>query len=466
MSHLKTRSACNRCHQQKLRCTKTKDHASCERCAKLNMECRYSPRKRQAGRGRSLGTDPGAWLESRDLAPAIEVAMPDTRQSIPTVSDNFEIDWLSTCYSLQFGFAGTPAPDLYWPHQFAESSNSLALDHYDRVLHGAPLPTIPVHQDAPGEVGCNKSLEISTDYQLHEENINASIGLESSLTSMAGRLTSLNMALYECASKLPSIKPSRPESVDISNTPCTTGSSTRKAALLALDEVFHVTNEFIDVMKALFPTTGCHEIPPLTINLTDPNPPCLSQEVNTILPSHTTPQFLGRSSAPSPAPDPEISPSSSLAADPSPHLDEATMLLFLSCHCRLTEIYESIFHAMQRCIAGSRAPPPPYHPPPPPPPAGIILPQFRVGGPGGVGRAALRVDFDGPRLPPAMVSMYMVLVAALSAQAWVEVGEALRRGGARAPLAHAGVASLAWDVAIKRTDSMARTIDVVQLLLE
>ncbi|KAF2971680.1 hypothetical protein GQX73_g1868 [Xylaria multiplex] len=51
------------------------------------------------------------------------------------------------------------------------------------------------------------------------------------------------------------------------------------------------------------------------------------------------------------------------------HLDEATLLLFLSCHCRLVEIYESLFQAIQRCIKGPHTT---SHSP-----AGIILPQLQ-----------------------------------------------------------------------------------------
>ena len=43
-SNRNIRSACNRCHSQKLRCIRKTGHVSCERCLKLNTPCRLRPR--------------------------------------------------------------------------------------------------------------------------------------------------------------------------------------------------------------------------------------------------------------------------------------------------------------------------------------------------------------------------------------------------------------------------------------
>ena len=40
----KVRTACNRCHGQKLRCIKKPGQTKCERCRKLHTSCRFSPR--------------------------------------------------------------------------------------------------------------------------------------------------------------------------------------------------------------------------------------------------------------------------------------------------------------------------------------------------------------------------------------------------------------------------------------
>ena len=40
----KTRSSCDRCHAQKLRCTREKGTDICHRCLRLQIPCRFSPR--------------------------------------------------------------------------------------------------------------------------------------------------------------------------------------------------------------------------------------------------------------------------------------------------------------------------------------------------------------------------------------------------------------------------------------
>ncbi|KAI1133092.1 hypothetical protein F5Y10DRAFT_229360 [Nemania abortiva] len=444
---IKFRSACNRCHQQKLRCIKAKEHTSCERCTKLKTDCRFSPRRRQASRYRHPGTDPGARLGSRGLAPAMAPAMPDMEPSVSwlpfpsvTMGDEEGLGHLDSdlIFPTPVDLAGMLATD---PSQLGSLAEPLSLHALGYDGDGVTPHATHIHRHAEGQAGGNCSLDLLTPYQLLGHHNDLGGGMGGSFPCTTRRLTSLNMALYECASKLPSIKLG---SVDVANGPCSMNHRARKTALLALDEVFNGTNEFINVMKDLLPTTGGHGIPTLTVTRATPNP-------------------LGHSlrALPEPVLEPEVSPP---PIDPLPQFDEATRLLFLSCHCRLIEIYESIFQAMQRCIAGSREA---SHST-----AGIILPQLQVGGLGGVSSPALRVDFEGPRLPPATISMYMVLITTTSAQLWTQVGEALRWGrgyrgsGNQASTVHAEeIVGPAWDVAMKKTDSMSRTIEVVQYLL-
>jgi hypothetical protein len=94
LSRRKTRSACDRCHQQKLRCIQTKGKMGCERCVRLEMECRYSPRERRRKPVRTGSSAP------RNLPPVIAPArsdscglQPSAMVTIPEVVD--ECDWLS-----------------------------------------------------------------------------------------------------------------------------------------------------------------------------------------------------------------------------------------------------------------------------------------------------------------------------------------------------------------------------------
>ncbi|RYC56885.1 hypothetical protein CHU98_g9328 [Xylaria longipes] len=464
-----TRSACNRCHQQKLRCIKTKEQASCERCARLKTECRYRPRGRRNVRNGLSDPGSGSCVEPRSLAPAIVPAMPN----MTGAPEEIDYDWFSFLNTdmnnaEEFGYLDSdlrlPLPTglgrtfgtVACPSSgFAEPLSVRALEHHD----GEVLDIVPFHQDTIGAVGSNHSPDSHSPYGLHGYHDKPSRGLGRPLSSTVGRLTSLSMALYECASKLPSIKITRDETAGTANVPYAMGSSRREGALLALDEIFRATNEFIDVMKSPYPTTSCPEILTTASMSTTSH---LTQGVPTALPPRVTPQvpvdqpaiFEGFHEA-------EISSS----IPPFPHLDEATLLLCLSCHCQLVEIYKSVFHAMRRCLEGSNAAPPSR--------TGIILPQLQVGGSGGVSCPALRVDFNEPLLPPATVSMYMTLITMLSSQLWAQVADALRSGRGRdydnssnqAPILHLGVAGPTWGVAMERTDNMERTIELVKRML-
>ncbi|KAH8164835.1 hypothetical protein CIB48_g3424 [Xylaria polymorpha] len=306
-------------------------------------------------------------------------------------------------------------------------------------------------------VGGSHSPDTHSPYGLYGGyHDNPSRGLGRPVTSTIGRLTSLSMALYECASKLPSIKTCQAESTEI---PSAMESSRRGRALLALDEVFCATNEFINVMKNPYATP---EIPTSTLTTSS-----LTQMEPGVYTPHVAPHVLSRQGfITEPTIQPAVIESSHESAVSSPiqpfqHLDEAGILMFLSCHCQLVEIYKSVFQAMRRCLEGSKAAPHST--------AGIILPQLQVGGSGGINSPALRVDFNGPLLPPATVSMYMSLITTLSSQLWAQVADALRKGRGydassnhHAPSRSGGPA---WGIAIERTDNMEQTIELVKRML-
>ncbi|KAJ2985249.1 hypothetical protein NUW58_g5636 [Xylaria curta] len=398
-SRPKTRSACNRCHQQKLRCTKAKGQTSCERCIKIKIECRYSPRN---ARSKPQGATPGT--TRRGLAPAIEPARPDIQRSVSVAlaADGAQYDWLSF-------------PDMGLDN--AESLGYLGYDSAFPIHYGdrEAQYILPGCDNMLGDVQGNHSLDVFDSHAAPQEQLeNPSAQPERLVGSTTGRLASLNVALYECASKLPSIKAYRTEVVSTTDISHALNSTTRVAALLVLDEVFCVTNNFISVINNLFLIPGCHEAP---ATLTTPASSSSAPGANTASQECVAPQLLMRHrelvldpllqpaimGGPS---EPEIPPS---ATQPFPQLDEGTALLFLSCHYRLAEIYEVVFQAMQWCIDRSYAAPQST--------AGTTLPQLhQVGGSGGVSFPALRVDFNGPPLQPVTASMYLALMLTLSSQ--------------------------------------------------
>ncbi|KAI0866385.1 hypothetical protein F4860DRAFT_137734 [Xylaria cubensis] len=469
-----THSACSRCHQQKLRCIKTKEQVSCERCIRLKTECRYRSRGRRGAQNGPSNPQPGAWVKMRSLAPAVVPAFPD----ISEVLKDIDYDWLSflnaetnskeelgyldsgPISTLQTGSGGTLSPNSCQSSHSIETLNTHTPDHDDSEA----FDIATVYQDTAGAVGSIYSLDSHSPYGFAYHS-NPSRGSGRPLTSIVGRLTNLSMALYECAGKLPSIKIPRIELVGPVNVPCAMDSTRREGALLALDEVFRVTNEFINVMKNPYSIPNCPETPTLTIASTIRSTQSTQTEP-TINPPYVVPQVLSDqqrfATEPTfqlPTHEPEISSS----MQPFSHLDEATMLLFLSCHCRLVEIYSSVFQAMRQCLEGSNATTRSR--------AGVILPQLQVGGSGGISSPALRVDFDGPLLPPATVSMYMTLITTLSSQLWAQVADALRKGkgyddlGNQAHIPHLRMVGPTWGLAMERTDDIEQTIELVKRLL-
>ncbi|KAK5634786.1 hypothetical protein RRF57_010499 [Xylaria bambusicola] len=444
MSHGKTRSACNRCHQQKLRCVKTIEQSTCERCARLKIECRYSPRERRVGRSGQCRT--GAWPGPRNLAP---LPMPHTQQTIAPIPGSNECSWLScpntaienaeglrkrlnqipvfcvVALTLRFCPPGYPSSDARslgmstsQPYQLTEALGLYTLDH-----DGGPVIRMESNnQIMTSEVGDDCTLEslgINGQY-----NDGPSCVLGYPLTSTAGRLTSLNMALYECASKLPSIEPRRVEPAGGAYNTHSISNNRRETALFALDELFCATNEFISIMKSLYSTSTDSEIS-----------------------NHSRR-----------APTTEGSFQSTQGMLYTASTDEATKLLFLSCHCRLADIYESIFKGIQRCLSGSYAATHSI--------AGVILPQLQVGGFGGVNSPGMRVDSNGPSLPRATISMYLILTITLSSQLWAQIRCMMGMESScriQVPMtADPEVADPAWDTAKKRTNRLSRAIEVIQ----
>lgn len=67
----KLRSACNRCHSQKLRCIQEPDHATCRRCTRLGISCQYAPRTRRAPKRQATGSafaHPGSLVDCPSAA--------------------------------------------------------------------------------------------------------------------------------------------------------------------------------------------------------------------------------------------------------------------------------------------------------------------------------------------------------------------------------------------------------------
>lgn len=91
----KTRSACNRCHSQKLKCVKASGQLSCERCLRLKTGCRFGPRVTRASQKpleqvtNLLQHD---WNESSSISTFAPMPI---LQSNEMILDMDDADWLS-----------------------------------------------------------------------------------------------------------------------------------------------------------------------------------------------------------------------------------------------------------------------------------------------------------------------------------------------------------------------------------
>jgi Fungal Zn(2)-Cys(6) binuclear cluster domain len=87
----KVRSACNRCHSQKIRCVRKTGLLSCERCVRLKSICRYAPRAPRASLKPSEQSATGCIHEPTSVSASIATPIAPS----DTVNADFdEDDWL------------------------------------------------------------------------------------------------------------------------------------------------------------------------------------------------------------------------------------------------------------------------------------------------------------------------------------------------------------------------------------
>jgi hypothetical protein len=214
-------------------------------------------------------------------------------------------------------------------------------------------------------------------------------------TSPVRKLASLNAALYECTQNLPSINES--------DRGHATGLGSRKATIFAIDDLLRLTAEFIEVTKCLFndenePSSISSTIYPIQTDSEHP----LSLHDFGILPdesvSFTTQESLARSCS---------------------QVDEATMSLIFSCHCRVRELYVSLFQMMQDCVSKSLRPQLGSN-------WAVILPRLQVGS---VASSPVRVDIHTPIPSKASSAMYMLMITMLSSHLWEQMADLMKING-------------------------------------
>ena len=244
--------------------------------------------------------------------------------------------------------------------------------------------------------------------------------------SIIQRLASLDVALYECGLKIPSSINAGSDSIGI---------GTRKSKL------FRLTTEFLDNFSCLSHEAGQLNLSPSSTIQTE-------SDAESTLPLFTYSLRLSKTIQPAGIEEP---------TRPFPPLDEATMFMIVSCHCRLTEIYVSLFEMMQACSKHSLAPRRDKD-------WSIILPQLQVGS---IASPPAHVDINTP-VSSATSSMYMLMITMLSSQLWEQFADKTRvsdgisvRFGSRSVLT-----KTVWDNVTDKNDRMSQTIDNTRRLLQ
>ncbi|KAH8659823.1 hypothetical protein BX600DRAFT_50955 [Xylariales sp. PMI_506] len=470
----KPRLACNRCHSQKLRCVKKGQQSACERCSKLKTRCQFSSRASWRSK-KCRAQDPGqettdrsdqqplpqsALMPSMDAFVAADIGLVLAGSNIET--ENFEAQ--APAYPFLYSSADN-SPNLLDSLSWQDSHSEFQpLGQVDNHLAMMVNRDVCNQTSIAGESSSCPSLLPSLQFDVFHESFNHENEPSSHLVR---KLASLSLLLHSCAETLPSI------ANPCQGSPVTDGAAVmnkKDATLFAIDELFHTTTEFINVLKLL------------GVGIGKSTEPCFFPDLlSDGLDEH-------RHWYPSPATTERVSENRATFGT-HPPLDEATMFMVISCHCRLAEIYESIFRRIQAC-ARSAAPARPL-PPRQPPGWGIILPRLQFGS---ISSPALRVDsVTGP--PPTSTSaMYMVLITMLASQLWEQVAITMNQSGEgssvnggntvrynrdkaqeteyqddRGEAAMSGARSAisgVWAAVMERTGSLSRTIEATKTMLQ
>ncbi|VUC30453.1 unnamed protein product [Clonostachys rosea] len=420
----KTRSSCDRCHAQKLRCVKDEGVATCRRCLRLKTLCRHSPRAARSSL-RPRRQSANISQADRDVALPASESMDDT-VPVPMAENLGDIGWWAsadTPVGLVGGQAeicsasgntiqgGASMPYIFSTGIFDSLGHSTTPDSQAYVDWDLIFPNDQMKQTLPLINTPNPSIEnIGRD-------INENGG--SSPVSTFQRLASLSVRIYECNANLPSPHRSSPRDTHTSYNASVNAAP--KSARFIFDELFRVTTEFIDILRCL--------------------PNSRSKEDTILLTTSSDQSLIG----------------DRMATQPwcSSHVDDTTVFMIMSCHSSLTETYASILRMMKMCLEHSLVPQ-----------MGsnwlVILPRVQVGS---VELPSLQVGDQTPVSSKATSSMYMMTVTMLFSRLWTQLTNVLgERVGAKSNTGMAQNSSMVdamWDTALDKTNRLMQTIDSI-----
>ncbi|KAH6667628.1 hypothetical protein B0J14DRAFT_182907 [Halenospora varia] len=448
----KVRLACDRCHTQKLRCVRKPHQASCERCIRLKNVCRFGPRApraslkvRQQDKNREHGTSPNPPF-TPTAADSPDNNSPSTRGREPDVAEDQGQLSCSMAESTRFNrsLSATTHLDLYhsmtgnfdgmqdidWSSLRRQSGNLDILQQDGFGYLEAPSWCENTHPSA------ENPFERMFDPNLGVESHKPSDESESVSASTVRKLADLNVALFDCAAKFST-------SVGDSASPMGDGIRvSRKSAILVFDELFRLTADFVEVIRSI---SG------------------RGSETCTHSPSRSPEQDVAHTEWLNSANTPQTSQLLSMNTDrlqysPFSGVNEGTLLMIVSCHSHLIEMYTTVFEMIRACIEHSLAPKMGEN-------WAVILPRLQVGS---IATPPVQVDVRNP-LPATKSSMYMLMVVMLSSQLWEQLANLVSAerdfSAVSTSKLHRTFKDTIWDVLTERTNSLSQTIDATRNML-
>ncbi|KAI1316787.1 hypothetical protein F5Y16DRAFT_393063, partial [Xylariaceae sp. FL0255] len=420
-----TRSACDKCHISKLRFTKSADINSCQRCARLHVNCVFSPRSSRSYHKRQRIIYPG-----EQPLPALLPAAPTTIREDSAGRASMNRTEINLDCAMITNTRQSSAPTCQ--SSLVERSQLDAT-----ILQGIDFPfeTQSLPEGIPAYNGF--ATQTLVDHCLPYQQFSP---YELQLPSAIYKLADLNLSIYNCAKKLPSVNLIRSNEYNNAKPSCRDDQS-KTIVLFVLDELFKHTSELIDLMKIL--SLGNEDLnTPLPINSNLCELQELSLANDAAYAVEKVSHVFGRFA----------------------HLDEATALVLLSCLCQLADIYTSIFNMMQSCAQGILKGPRALSPD-----RGILLPSIQIGS--FTSHPPVRVDNNTP-IEPNKASLYMNIIAISGSRLWDQVTEIVtgKTEGATdnamlSPETWPPLIDEKWSRAVSVTCTLSRTIRTTKQIL-
>ena len=394
---IRLRSACDRCHSQKLRCPKRPAAEVCDRCIKSGAPCIFSPfRQKKDPSGEAPSKNARIRLSKGDLSISKETISPSTKQNgnkrkctvnspegtcqlplAPRFAESTSLTFIVLNLDLDLSKATPPDPlqlsdftgnewscnafngfpDLMADPNFMDMDLAGQDDFSSLDVNSSPFPKYadkmdnllgisgPPNQyfrrfpyDTPSSQSLS-SLDASVSPpslmaaaeqtpQLSVRNGNPDNSHQLSVNKCIRQLSKLSISLFEHSNTIPplTIHEPIPENEDQQET---MNSRAKKYANYSVDETFRVTQELIDIYPSFLELFTKRQVSHSSKSSN------VQRTLNSPVDAEQRFEHFG------PVAQPLLN---------SVNLDHSSILLILSCHLRVIDIYEQLFKHMNACI--------------------------------------------------------------------------------------------------------------------